>query len=255
MPLALAFGNSHIGPYVRGHRLALAKGHIECDVHGLALDGERYQPHIHETDSGKQFNPAMIEDIRNAIDELTPDCLITAVVGSEHWKYGTSNMARPFDFLTPALPQYPMSPGTELIPYDLLVRRFHIDLDWQFNLVRAVRKFCDLPILHIEAPPPVESVDLMLKGVYGPYRESMEKLGCPAVSFRYKMWWIWTDEGKKLCTSLGLCYIEGPPDTRDANGFLDPRYFSDGLHGSDEYGALIAGEAVKAMRTLGVARG
>ena len=68
MPLALAFGNSHIGPYVRGHRLALVRGHIKCDVHGLVFDDERYQPHIHETDSGKQFNPAMIEDIRNAID-------------------------------------------------------------------------------------------------------------------------------------------------------------------------------------------
>jgi hypothetical protein len=255
MPLALAFGNSHIGPYVRGHRLALADGRIECDVHGMTFDGARYEPLIHETDSGKQFNPAIIEDIRSAIDKLAPNCLITAVVGSDHWKYGLINNARPFDFITPALPQYPMSPGTELIPYDLLARRFYIDLDWQFNLVRAVRKFCDLPILHIEAPPPVESVELMLKGIFGPYKESMEQLGCPAVSFRYKIWWIWTDVARKLCAELGLPFVEGPPDTRDAKGFLDARYCGDGLHGTDEYGAVMACEVVRVMRSLGIVRG
>lgn len=252
MPLALVFGNSHTGPYVRGHQLARANGHIACDVHGMAFNGDRYEPYILHTDRGVAFNPTVAEDILATIDRLKPDCLITACLGSDHWGYGMVPDARPFDFVVPALPQYPMSPGTELIPYDLMLRRFHIDMDWQFGIVRTLRTSCKLPLLHIEAPPPVEDAEMMLKGVLPHMKQQIEQLGVPTVSHRYKMWWIWTLATKGFCVEFDAHFIEGPAETRDTNGFLNPRYFGDGLHGSDEYGAVMAGETVKVMRSLGI---
>jgi hypothetical protein len=74
-------------------------------------------PHILHTDRGVAFNPAVAEDILATINRLKPDCVITACLGSDHWGYGMVSDARPFDFVVPALSQYPMSPGAELIPY------------------------------------------------------------------------------------------------------------------------------------------
>ena len=163
------------------------------------------------------------------------------------------NEPRAFDFIVPELPQHPLTPGTELIPYDLLRRRIRGDLDWQFGLVRQLKSFCDLPIFHIEVPPPVASADLMLRGVYGPFKEKMEQFGFPSISFRYKMWWLWVDLAKQFCAELGDHFVDAPAETRDANGFLHERYYLDGVHGNDEYGALIVREVAAARQRLGIA--
>jgi hypothetical protein len=250
MKVALVFGNSHAGPYVRGHRLAVAANLVECDVHGMVFNGERYEPYLQHTDRGIEYHPAVANDIRAAVEALEPVCLITAVHGSDHWRYGLAHEVRPFDFLVPSLPQHATSPDAELIPYDLLLRRFRGDMDWLFGLVRTVMSFCELPIFHIEAPPPVEDIDLMLRGVYGPTKEHMEKYGLPSVSFRYKIWWIWNHVTKCICEELGIHFVEGPPETRDPNGFLDKRYYLDGVHGTDEYGLLMACQVMKAMTNM-----
>jgi hypothetical protein len=252
MPVELVFGNSQAGPYVTGHRLARAMGLVECDVHGLIFRGKRYEPYVQFTGEGARFHPAIAADIRAAIEQLQPTCLVAAIHGADHWIYGLCNDPRPFDFLVPALPQYPLSSGAELIPYDLLLRRFRGDMDWQFGLIRSVMAFCDLPIFHIEAPPPVESADLMLRGIYGDTQVRMEQFGCPSIAFRYKIWWIWTQVTKSICADLGVHFVEGPPETRDANGFLDERYHLDGVHGTDEYGALMVREVTRVKRHLGL---
>jgi hypothetical protein len=255
MPVDLVFGNSQSGPYIAGHRLAQAKGLVEGDVHGLIFRGERYEPYVRFTGDGARFHPAVSTDLRAAIEELQPSCLIAAIHGSDHWIYGMCNQSRPFDFLVPALPHYPISSQTELIPYDLLFRRFRGDMDWQFGLVRTVKTFCDLPIFHIEAPPPVASVELMLRGVYGQTKRLMEQFGCPSISFRYKIWWIWTHVTRSICADLGIHYIAGPPETKDPNGFLDEQYHLDSVHGTDEYGALLVREVAQAKRHLGLVGG
>jgi hypothetical protein len=253
VPIELAMGNSQIVAYVAGHRLAQAAGVVGCDVHGLEFRGERYEPYVQPADDGLRFHPAVVSDTLAAIRELHPTNLVLAILGSFHWIAGVINDPRPFDFLVPVLPQHPMSPQAELIPYDLMLRRIRADLDWQFNLVRLAQGLCKLPIFVIEAPPPVENADLMLRGVNGDFRARMEQFGCPTTSFRYKTWWIWTHIAKCFCAELGAHFIEGPPETRDAYGFLDERYYLDGVHGTAEYGAVIVGEVAKAKRRMGLA--
>jgi hypothetical protein len=253
MPVELAFGNSQIVPYISGHRPAQDAGLVNCDVHGLEFRGDRYDPYVQFTDDGVKFHPAVVGDLRAAIEEWRPTNLVIAILGSFHWIAGMINEPRPFDFLVPTLPQHRMSPQAELIPFDLLLRRIHGDLGWQFGLVRLAMEFCELPIFVIEAPPPVESFDLMLRSVYGPFKERMEQFGCPSTSFRYKIWWIWTHVAKSYCAELGINFVEGPPETRDANGFLNERYYLDGVHGTVEYGAVMVGEVAKAKRRMGLA--
>jgi hypothetical protein len=138
-----------------------------------------------------------------------------------------------------------------------LQQRFYSALGWQFGVVRSVQAFSDLPIFHIEAPPPVESVELMVRNVaqHGPTKASREKYGLPSVTFRHKVWWIWNDVTRRICADLGIRFVEGPPETRDAGGFLDQRFYLDGIHGNDEYGKLMAQEVARAMRDMGLAGG
>jgi hypothetical protein len=255
MPLELAVGHSQIAPYINGHALAESRGLTDCAVHGLVLRGERYEPYVQFTAEGPKLNPTAIGDIRAAVEAQHPTGIVVALLGAHHWVYGVCNEPRAFDFVVPELPQHKVTAGMELIPYGLMLRRIRSDLDWQFGLVREVKTFCKIPTFHIEAPPPVQSAELMLQGVYGAFRDRMTQFGFPSASFRYKMWWLWVQVAKQLCAELGDHFIEGPPETRDANGFLDERYYLDGIHGNDEYGALMVREVAVARRRVGMSDG
>lgn len=252
-PIILAVGNSQIGPFIRGHQSLRAKGQLACDVHGLTFEAARYEPEYLFEKDGIQFNPTRIEDSLEAIREKQPIAVVSTVVGSHHWIAGLIHNPRPYDFLVPSLPEHRKSPGTELIPYDLVVTRVRGDLDWQFGLVQAMRDFCDLPIFIVEAPPPVQSADMMLRSLFGHFQAAMEEFGCPSVSFRYKVWWLISDVAKQLCAERGFRFIEGPRETRDQQGFLKECYYLDGVHGNDAYGELMAREVARVMQTTALA--
>lgn len=254
MALDLLFGNSHTGTYLRGHEAAVAAGSADSDLYRMPLEAERYQPLVDLTPDGRVFNPIAIRDLLAKIDELRPDCLITAVLGSQHWILGMAHHPRPFDFVVPALPRHPAAPDLELVPLDLLVRRWRHDLDWEFGLIRAVQANCRLPILHIEAPPPVADADLMMRHMqqFQPAVEAMRAHGMPSAGFRFKVWWVWTWLARQICAELGVRFVAGPAGTRDAAGFLSERYFGDGVHGSVAYGELMVREVVLSKQRLGV---
>ena len=66
---------------------------------------------------------------------------------------------------------------------------------------------------------------------------------------------VWSQVSMHICAEAGVHYIEGPPETRDKNGFLNEQYYEDGVHGSNAYGAFIAHELAHAMRGLGLLGG
>jgi hypothetical protein len=211
---------------------------------------------LHHSEGGRiRYNPLVLQDISYAITQLKPNCLIVSILGAEHYLHGIIRDPRPFDFLLPGRPELGWSAATELIPYDLIARRFRGDLDWQFDIVRSVQERHHLPIYHIEAPPPVANADLIAAKVYGHFKERMTEFGCPSVSFRYKVWWLFLQMAKDICAELGVISIDGPPESRDVSGFLAETYFLDGVHGTDEYGALIAQEVARAMQSPGLAGG
>jgi len=255
MTRALAFGHSQIGALMRGHRSLRSRGEIGYDLNCLGFWEEQYKPLQHSDGGRMRYNPRVLQDISDAIGQLAPDCLIVSILGAEPYLYGIINDPRPFDFLLPDQPEFGLSPGTELIPYDLLARRFRGDLDWQFDIVRSVQELHRLPMYHIEAPPPVANADLIAAKVYGHFKEKMIEFGRPGVSFRYKVWWLFSQMAKDICAELGIIPIDGPPESRDVGGFLAETYFLDGVHGTDEYGALIAREVARAMQSSGLSGG
>src|SRR5690242_20492750 len=151
MPTIVAFGNSHLWPFVRGHKSLRDKDEIDYDVVALDLQREQYEPYVERKDNGLVvYNPLVVEAIGAAIAEHKPVGIATAIHGSDHWRDGVIRGPDPFDFVVPALPQHRMSPGVPLVPYDLFVRRIHIALLWQFGIITVLRRLCDLPIFHVE---------------------------------------------------------------------------------------------------------
>ncbi|MBS0641713.1 MAG: hypothetical protein JSS43_17765, partial [Proteobacteria bacterium] len=181
-------------------------------------------------------------------------CLVTAAMGSFHWLEGMALHEEPFDFSAPGLPGHPPDPALELVPYDLMARHCRGGIGWQLSIVKDMLRFTSLPIFHIEAPPPVANMDLMVQGAasHPMTREGLEKTGAASPSFRLKVWWAWTVATREACASLGIHFVEAPPETRDAQGFLDERYFLDGVHGNEAYGALLVQEVATAKRRLGL---
>ena len=253
MPLDLLIGTSHTVIYMRGHQLAAERGEAPSDLYRFRLDDERYKPLMSFTPAGPLYHPQVYVDLGNRIAELRPDCIVTAVLGAEAWIRGMSHEDPPYDFHVPELPQHPASPDLEQIPYDLLLKNCYGDLGWQFDLVvGAIRRFTDLPIFHIEAPPPARRAELMLRDVRQNAWtiERMERSGVPSVAQRFKIWWMWTAMARRLCEENGLHFLAGPPQTRDPDGFLNEAYFGDGVHANNEYGALMVQEVAKARQRL-----
>jgi hypothetical protein len=132
----------------------------------------------------------------------------------------------------------------------MMLRRTRDDFSWQFEIVKCVREFCDIPVYHIEAPPPVENPDIIVRSLNPLYRPRMEEFGLPSVSFRYKVWWISCQAVKNACLDLGVEYVAGPASARTAGGFLNECYNLDGVHGTDEYGKLLIEQLTEAIRPL-----
>ena len=247
MPTILAFGNSHLWPFVRGYQSLQKKGATLFDLQVLDFRAERFQPNIHFDGRTATVHTLVREAVQAALHPVAPDYIVTTALSAGHWVHGMVRHRESYDFLVPALPQFGVDPGTTLIPYDLVAARVYADLFWQFALVHMVQASCARPIFHLEAPPPVASEALMLRGISSPFKEDMEEFGYASVAHRFKQWWIWCQTARDICAAHHIAFLAGPPETRDAHGFLREDLYSDGLHGSDIYGEFMARELIRAI--------
>lgn len=249
-PGGLAFGNSQIAAFMAGARRLREQGEPAAALRSLVFRGERYEPFAVFGALGARLHPAIAGDLAAALRESDPAFLVAAIMGSDHWILGIANDPVPFDFLVPDLPGFGLAPDARLIPYDLICRRFRQDMGLRFGLLRLARTLSDRPIYVIEAPPPVASTERMRQCLYGPFAERVARHGMAPAGFRFKIWWLCHRITAALTAELGAHFVEAPPETRDADGFLDPRFFLDGVHGNDAYGALMVRQVAEARRIV-----
>ncbi|MDE2516384.1 MAG: hypothetical protein KGL12_10190 [Rhodospirillales bacterium] len=249
-PDGLAFGNSQIAAFVAGARRLRQQGEPVPSLHSLVFRGARYEPFAVLGALGARLHPAIAGDLAAALREADPAFLVAAIMGADHWILGIANDPVPFDFLVPELPGFGLAPGARLIPYDLICRRFRQDMGLRFGLLRLARTLSDRPIYVIEAPPPVASTARMQEWLYGPFAARVARHGMAPAGFRFKIWWVCHRITATLAAELGAHFVEAPAETRDADGFLDPRFFLDGVHGNDAYGALMVRQVAAARRLV-----
>ena len=101
-----------------------------------------------------------------------------------------------------------------------------------------VRRICAGPIYHIEPPPPSADAER----IYADTPWGMFPGRCREVSpasLRYKLWRVHSQVLTDWCSAAGAVMLQVPTESMDASGFMLDRYYGDGAHANDAYGALV----------------
>jgi hypothetical protein len=151
--------------------------------------------------------------------------VVFSILGFEHiWTISSSH--RFFDFL---YGKDDLCPVAEVVPLEL-IRSFIKELMYSFHFfdyletaVRLVREIGSFPLYYLSPPPPVVWKDA----------RQYDLKTC------YKVWSIANEIRKECCASLGLTFIDPPPQTVDNLGFMLPKLVADHVHGNDLYGLFV----------------
>jgi hypothetical protein len=101
MRVALAFGQSHLGPLIRAHRALLSEGKALFDLHDVQFHNPRYQPNFRHESGKMLYNPLVLEDIKEQIGKYKPFCLIASIQAADHYIKGIFKDPRPYGFVIP----------------------------------------------------------------------------------------------------------------------------------------------------------
>jgi len=170
------------------------------------------------------------------VELFQPRQIFATFGGSEHSVLGLLEAPVKFDFMTPA--DSGLEPGRERINFALLRATLAQAMQNGLNHLRHLRKLYDCPITHLCTPAPFRDLDPdhVLPRVF---QENLH-LGVSPASVRRKLHWTHSEIARETCREIGVDFMEVPPESLDADGYLLARYRSkDPTHGNHRYGALM----------------
>ncbi len=231
----VCIGHSHTG--------SLGEANPDMDTINFWEAGDLW---IH-SDGPKPLRPDLAERVAKA------DFLISMVEGAGHGVLTLAEHPWNFDFVLPSEPDLPMLEGATVIPVDALRRTLHDLSDPLLTGISVLAEMVDVPILHIEPPPPLQEITklgkteadrhfietgLMFRGRNKAFSNKW---------VRYKAWRLHTQLIAECCAQSGIPYLPTPSAVQDEYGFLRPEFDIDGIHGNTAYGAIVL-DAVRRAR-------
>jgi hypothetical protein len=250
------FGHSHWNAI----RVAAdARGEAPADgwkVTGLDLGHPHYSPWIEFPDGVMTFNPNLLADIEAGAARLKPDLLFSVLDGADYIPYAIVQNPRPFDVVVPHAPDLPRIEGAELIPYDLVRGIFMPNLRVAFQLLRIAGERTGMKVVHFSPPPPVASDDHIRAWPGDMLRASIAEFGLAPALLRYKLWLVFIEVIRDVCTANGADFIPPPPESIDANGFMRQEFCADDpVHGNARYGGLVIQQMIRIASATQTAEG
>ncbi len=238
----ILMGDSHIHAVASGYATSAGRASASAyEVHKFDSHVARYQP-IRTIDDGQSaWNVRFVADILECIERHKPVFIAAVWGGNEHYGHGAVNSPRRYDFVLPTAPNLPLADGAEIVPYDLLVRRFRTPAGALSSLWELLQSCCRLPIYDPAAPPPSRSTDITSR-LPPHWRQQAEAHGVAAPSFRYKVWRLIMELKQESSEAVGARFLAPPAQAIDADGMLRDEYAGDGIHGNRDYGALVVGQ-------------
>lgn len=183
---------------------------------------------------------------REVAEQIRPP-LLSFMGGGAHTVLSLGVHPRPFDFVLPEAPDLPLDEGAEILPYDAVRRRLEADAKEFLDLTEMLLTQVKGPIFHVDTPPPVASGEFMKPHI--PWQYFPGRLQEVSSRWhRYRMWRLNTDIARAHARKIGVGFIGHPKTAEDADGFLDPRFCSDGIHGNEAYGDMLAAKIVNVVR-------
>ena len=240
----ILIGDSHIHAVASGYATSAARASASAyEVHKFDSHVARYQP-IRTIDDGQSaWNVRFVADILECIERHKPVFIAAVWGGNEHYGHGAVNSPRRYDFVLPTAPNLPLADGAEIVPYDLLVRRFRTPAGALSSLWELLQSCCGLPIYHLAAPH---------AGPFARHRQPPAAPSTPTSGGIRRHGAILSLQG--LASHCGIktrimCEAVSYPlplatrtSNRRPNGMIRDEYAGEGIHGNRDYGALVVGQ-------------
>ncbi len=238
----LLFGHSHLQALVTAGANGMAP---ELDLQVLQARDPQFAPWANWEAGTLVINPALLASVTATIARSRPDAVAVTIDGSQHFVLGAVSNPRKFDFVLPGREDLPLQDGAEVIPYGLMRQVFMHEQRNVLQLLAAVRAAACMPVYYLSVPPVITAfVEAHMPDTW----ETMQKFGASDAAMRFKLWALYMDAVRELCTEMQVTFLPPPAGTFDADGFLLERFDHDGLHGNVEYGRAVLLQIADAMR-------
>ncbi|MBV9571539.1 MAG: hypothetical protein JO056_09905 [Alphaproteobacteria bacterium] len=234
-------GHSHIAALMQGHA-KWREASETATVGFVPLHNPEYRPPL----LAGALNPR----VGQAIVEREPDAVLSCVGGNEHNVLGLLNHPVPFDFILPEEPDLPLNQIVDLIPAKIVEIWLQTSLErMTFRLLGAVRQCVQVPVFHLESPPPIPSDEFIRSRPEAAFEDKIGELGVAPAMLRYKLWRLRNFLVRNFVARIGVGYVSAPKDMQDEHGMLLEAGWHNSTHANSAFGEQALKKAVQQIRT------
>lgn len=236
----IILGHSHVGAVVD----ALNARQVVVPQRGDTLFYFVHDVWKYKTDyanSGAEGGVVFNKHVLDAVNRIVPPGYerhyVSMLGGNGHILLSLKRHARPFDFVIPEAPDWPLETDAEIVPFSFMsdiMLQLMLPYVWQ---LKAYREAVGVKVAHIEPPPPCGDDEYLAKHL-GPY--ALEPKNVLPRYQRLKLWRLHSRLLRRLCADLDVEFIKAPDEGLDPIGFLSPEsHGSDAAHANKTYGELV----------------
>jgi hypothetical protein len=177
-------------------------------------------------------------DTTKALFAATETPIFSFISGTKHLEFSLRRVSDPaepaFDFVLPESPDLPLDESALIVPTDAMREVMRHGYRSRFNVLATLTAAATTPVYQF-APPPLAPDALIAKlaAKVGDPNDRASRL------VRWKLWRLTVDVFRETAERLGARFVDYPPDSVDADGFMRPELVRDSAHGNEAFGALV----------------
>jgi hypothetical protein len=233
----IGIGHSHLDAVTRAWREVEAKRPESIRYTAMCMLVPPYNPAFTDEGGVRKSNRAWVADLRDILNRADDVSIFLFLGGSEAFRWGLTPGPRPFDFVDPheddGLPL-----NGQIVPYELIMKFSRQMFRFIDEFVRSLRFSTNMPLVQINAPPPVRDLTAMI-AADPEWSQRVGDFGISPLSFRTKMWRAASRALADVCTENGIAFMGCPPEASDPRGGLRDDMVGDFVHANVVWGRLI----------------
>ncbi|MFD2204630.1 hypothetical protein [Kiloniella antarctica] len=196
------------------------------------------------------LNPNIILKLQSLIIKADNPIIMTSIGGNTHNTLGLWELPQPIDFLLPKTNLHHENEQALFITYQQVFDILQNKLTTLFIIFDLIREQINVPIYHIESPPPISCDQHILKYLASNLAPTTSNKKLSSKTLRLKLWKAHSNVFREYCRKYGITFIPAPVSTMDSDGFLKPEgYFEDPTHGNTWYGRKVLEDILENFNT------
>jgi hypothetical protein len=152
----IGIGHSHLHAVSFGWRDFMAEHPGLVRYTPIDLLSSQFLPTFSSDDTDRVLHPALLDELRSHLPGEDV-CVFLCIGGAECFTSSFTPGPSPFDFIDP-FEGDGAAPVGQLIPFDLVTRRFRVGFDTMVAVADAVRAVAPVRLVQCAPPPPVNDL-------------------------------------------------------------------------------------------------